>query len=359
MKTLIVNASSGDYPVMIGQGLLDGQSLPGAAIAGSQVMLISNETVGPLYADRVLSALDEYEVSRFDLPDGERYKTLEQFSVLIDSMLDAGMNRDATIVSLGGGVVTDIAGFVAACYQRGISHLAIPTTLLAQVDAAVGGKTAVNHQRGKNLIGAFHQPGAVIADVDTLTTLDPRQMRAGLAEVLKAALIADAGFWDWLGANAERVLALDADALIHAVYESCRIKADIVAADERERGTRALLNLGHSFAHAIETLTDYRYLHGEAVAIGLSMAARLSVLCGYLDAGHADDIDDMLQRCGLPLRADQVDADAMLEQMAMDKKVEAGQLRLVLLSKPGAAEIRSDFDPAALKSVLASESARD
>lgn len=356
MMTLTVKTGSRNYPVHVGPGLLGSAPLFADAIAGRQVLLVSNETVAPLYAGRVEATLAGYEVTRFDFPDGEQHKTPDRFLALIDAMAEARMNRDATIVSLGGGVVTDIAGFAAACYQRGITHVAVPTTLLAQVDAAVGGKTAVNHPRGKNLIGAFHQPSAVIADVDTLATLDDRQLRAGFAEVIKSALITDREFWAWLCENAERVLALDADAVAHVIYTSCRIKAAIVAADERERGQRALLNLGHSFAHAIETLSDYRYLHGEAVAIGLSMAAELSVRCGYMEAAHADAIDSLLDRCGLPRHADGIDAASMLDAMGMDKKVEGGKLRLILLSEPGVAEIRDDYDRVALKSVLSGES---
>lgn len=359
MKTLTVNTGSRIYPVHVGEGLLDDTSLFADAIAGRQVLLVSNETVAPLYADRVTTALADYDITRFDLPDGERHKTPDQFLTLIDAMVKAGMNRDTTIVSLGGGVVTDIAGFAAACYQRGVAHIAVPTTLLAQVDAAVGGKTAVNHPRGKNLIGAFHQPAAVIADVDTLDTLDDRQLRAGFAEVIKSALIADREFWVWLCDNAERVLALEADAVAQVIYTSCRIKAEIVAADERERGQRALLNLGHSFAHAIETLSEYGYLHGEAVAIGLSMAADLSVRCGYMTAEHAGAIDALLDRCGLPRRADGIDAGPMLDAMGMDKKVAGGKLRLILLSEPGVAMIRDDYDPALLQAVLSGQPGND
>lgn len=352
MKTVTVNVASGSYPVHIGRGLLSDSALLAGMVPGKQVFLVSNETVGPLHAAAVEKALGAFEISKYELPDGERFKNLEYFSLLLDRLVDSGMHRDATIVSLGGGVVSDIAGFAAACYQRGIAHIICPTTLLAQVDAAIGGKTAINHAGGKNLVGAFHQPIGVVADVATLDTLDDRQMRAGMAEIVKSALIADEAFFGWLESHAGEVLLRDRQALIHAIETTCRIKARIVAADEKESGSRAILNLGHSFAHAIEAESDYRYLHGEAVAVGLLLAAEVAVRIGLADAELVRRIRSLNEQCGLPTGIEGLDPGKLAKKMTMDKKVLSGKLTLVLPEEPGSVVLCDSFDPALPESVM-------
>jgi 3-dehydroquinate synthase len=263
------------------------------------------------------------------------------------------MNRDACIAALGGGVVGDIAGFAAACYQRGVDYVQVPTTLLAQVDSSVGGKTGVNHPGGKNLIGAFHQPRAVISDTDTLATLPPRELRAGLAEVIKAALVADPGFLDWIEANLEALLSLEPGAVARAIRRSCEIKAAIVAEDEREHGRRALLNLGHTFGHAIETAAGYgEWLHGEAVAAGLVMAADLSRRLGWIDAADLARVKSLLARAGLPVVAPPIGAGRALALMGLDKKVLAGRIRLVLLRRVGEGVVSGDYPADALEATL-------
>ena len=281
MKTLTVDLGDRSYPIQIGQGLLDEADLLTAHISGRQVMVVSNTTVAPLYLDRVLASLDGLETATVILPDGEQYKTLDTLNTIFTALLEQRFNRGCTLVALGGGVVGDITGFAAASYQRGVAFLQVPTTLLAQVDSSVGGKTGVNHPLGKNMIGAFHQPGCVVIDTDTLDTLDDRQLAAGLAEVIKYGLIYDADFFAWLEENVSAIMARNKMALARAIERSCTIKAEIVAADERESGMRALLNLGHTFGHAIETGTGYgNWLHGEAVATGMLMAVDLSARHG-------------------------------------------------------------------------------
>ena len=287
------------------------------------------------------------------LPGGESQKTLGNVAVIIDALVAARLNRDGLVLALGGGVVGDIAGFAAASYQRGIAIVQLPTTLLAQVDSSVGGKTGVNHPGGKNLIGAFHQPHAVLADTDTLSTLPDRQLRAGLTEVIKAALVADAAFFAWLEANLERLLAKDAAALAEAIRRACAIKAAIVAEDEREQGRRALLNLGHTFGHAIEAGAGYgTVLHGEAVAAGLVLAAELSARTGRLPGADARRVREILAAAGLPVDPPRLGAARMLELMAMDKKVKGGALRLVLLDGIGRAVIADDYPRESLERLL-------
>jgi 3-dehydroquinate synthase len=287
------------------------------------------------------------------LPGGEEQKTLFNVAAIIDALVAARLNRDGMVLALGGGVIGDIAGFAAASYQRGIAFVQLPTTLLAQVDSAVGGKTGVNHPGGKNLIGAFHQPSAVVTDTDTLSTLPERQLRAGFAEIVKAALIADGAFFSWLEANATALLARDAAALGHAIRRACEIKAAIVAEDEREEGRRALLNLGHSFGHAIETGAGYgRVLHGEAVATGLVLAAELSARTGRLPGTDAQRIRELLAGAGLPVDPPRIGRQTMLDLMGMDKKVAGGRLRLVLLDAIGAAAITADYPRDALEALL-------
>ncbi len=356
MRTLNVELGSRSYPIHIGRDLLQQQALWLPCLRGRQVMIVSSETVAPLYLDSVAGSLREAdrEVATVVLPDGESHKTLASVEQILDALMAHRFGRDCTVVALGGGVIGDVAGFAAACYQRGVALIQVPTTLLAQVDSSVGGKTGVNHPRGKNMIGAFHQPLGVIADIGVLDTLGERELRAGLAEVIKYGLIADAEFLSWLEANMPRLLARDEQALMHAIEVSCLTKAAIVAEDEREAGRRALLNLGHTFGHAIETGTGYgTWLHGEAVAAGMLMAADMSCRMGNISTQDVARIKALLEAAGLPVAAPAgMDADAFLELMASDKKVLAGQLRLVLLDAIGNARVRADFDPAMLRATL-------
>lgn len=356
MDTIEVRLGARSYPIHIGAGLLADRELLERTVGTGQVLIVSNETVAPLYLATLQDSLAAADSEVILIPDGERYKTLETFSKIMDKLIDARFHRDARIVALGGGVVGDLAGFAAACYQRGIDCVQAPTTLLAQVDSSVGGKTAVNHPRAKNMIGAFHQPIAVIADTDTLRSLPPRELAAGLAEVIKYGLLADESFFAWLEAHVEELLALDPSALRHAIRRSCEIKAEIVAEDELEHGKRALLNLGHSFGHALEAAGGYqRWLHGEAVAIGLNLAAAASRRLGRLDEPSCARIRTLLQRAHLPYRAPGVAADDVLAHMRLDKKARRNTMTLVLLDGIGAAVRAPAPDEQVLREVLAAE----
>ena len=354
MKTLQVALGARSYPIYIGAGLLRRPELLRAHIAGQQVMVVSNETVAPLYMERLAPALTDYEWGRVILPDGEQYKTLEVLNRIFDALLAGRFARDATLIALGGGVIGDMAGFAAACYQRGVPFIQVPTTLLAQVDSSVGGKTGVNHPLGKNMIGAFHQPRCVLIDTDTLGTLDDRQLRAGIAEVIKYGLLRDADFFTWLERHMADLLGRDEAALAHAIEQSCRNKAEIVAADERESGLRALLNLGHTFGHAIETGLGYgAWLHGEAVAAGMCMAAEMSWRLGWLAEADKQRAVALIDAAGLPTRAPAaLTVERFLALMAVDKKVKAGRLRLVLLRGIGEAVLSADFDEAVLRKAI-------
>jgi len=345
MNTLTVDLGTRSYRIYIGQSLLGKAELLQKYITGKQVMVVSNETVAPLYLKDVLGMLAGFETATVILPDGEQYKNLDTLNTIFSALLENRFNRDCTLVALGGGVVGDITGFAAASYQRGVSFLQIPTTLLAQVDSSVGGKTGVNHPQGKNMIGAFHQPRCVLIDTNTLDTLDDRQLAAGLAEVIKYGLIHDAGFFAWLEANMDALKARDKQALAYAIERSCTIKAEIVAADERENGKRALLNLGHTFGHAIETCTGYgTWLHGEAVATGMLMAADLSARHGWLQPESVKRAEQLLQLAGLPTTPPDSMSEAQFrELMSIDKKVIGGKLRLVLLKNMGEAIVTGDF----------------
>jgi len=350
---LTIELGERSYPIMIGEGLLDDAALLARHIAARDVLVVTNSTVGPLYADRLCRGLAGKRIQTVTLPDGEQYKTLAVLGQVFDALVEARLNRDGCVVALGGGVVGDMAGFAAACYQRGIEFVQVPTTLLAQVDSAVGGKTGINHPGGKNLIGAFHQPRAVLADLATLRTLPPRELRAGLAEVIKYGLVDDAGFLDWIEHNLDRLLALDMDALAQAVRRSCEIKARIVAADEREQGQRALLNLGHTFGHAIETAEGYgEWLHGEAVAVGMLLAADLSQRLGWLQPAEVERVRALLRRAGLPLEAPRIGAGRALQLMGMDKKVLQGRIRLVLLRRVGAGCVTGEYPAEVLQATL-------
>ena len=354
MNTLTVDLGVRSYPINIGQGLLDQATLLTPHIRGRQVMVVSNTTVAPLYLDRIMSSLDGLDTATVILPDGEQYKTLDTLNTIFTALLEKRFNRGCTLVALGGGVVGDITGFAAASYQRGVAFLQVPTTLLAQVDSSVGGKTGVNHPLGKNMIGAFHQPGCVLIDTDTLDTLDDRQLAAGLAEVIKYGLIYDVGFFTWLEENIDALKARDKQALGHAIERSCAIKAEIVAADERESGKRALLNLGHTFGHAIETGTGYgNWLHGEAVATGMQMAADLSARHGWLPQADVERTETLLTRAGLPtVPPASMNEQQFLDLMAVDKKVVDGGLRLVLLKAIGDAFVTAEFESGLLSETL-------
>ncbi|HMM77996.1 MAG TPA: 3-dehydroquinate synthase [Gammaproteobacteria bacterium] len=350
-----VELAERSYPIFIGAGLLRDAALIGRAIKTRQVMVVSNERVAPLYLERLLAGLGERQVASVVLPDGEEYKTLDSFSLIMTALLEHRFERGCTVVALGGGVVGDLAGFAAACYQRGVRFVQVPTTLLAQVDSAVGGKTAVNHALGKNMIGAFHQPVAVLADLDTLSTLDVREFRAGVAEIIKYGLIRDREFFEWLELNLDALMMRETAAVTHAIKRSCENKAEVVAADEHESGERALLNLGHSFGHAIEHALGYgSWLHGEAVGAGMCMAARMSARIGMIAPTTRDRIIALIARAGLPIAPPPgPSVDDLLEAMSVDKKNRDGRIRLVLLDAIGHASVRDDYDVQALLEVLA------
>jgi 3-dehydroquinate synthase len=354
MRTLHVDLGERSYPIYIAPRLIGDAELYRRHIVGRQVMVVTNETVAPLYLAPVIAALGGYQVETVILPDGEAYKTLEVLNSIFDALLTHRFDRRCTLLALGGGVVGDMAGFAAACYQRGVSFVQVPTTLLAQVDSSVGGKTGVNHPLGKNMIGAFHQPLCVVADTETLTTLPDRELSAGLAEVIKYGLIDDPEFFTWLEANMDGLRARESAAVAHAVERSCRDKALVVAADEREAGRRALLNLGHTFGHAIETGVGYgEWLHGEAVGAGLCMAADLSCRLGWITDTELDRILDLVRRAGLPVAPPKgIGTDRFLELMAVDKKVLDGRLRLVLLKGVGKALVTDGFPLQALRETL-------
>jgi 3-dehydroquinate synthase len=345
METLRVELQERSYPIYIGAGLLGRADILSSHVRGSQVLVATNETVGPLYLDGVLGALAGFEREAIVLPDGEQYKTLETVQRIYDVLLRKRFDRSTTVIALGGGVVGDIAGFAAATYQRGVNFIQIPTTLLAQVDSSVGGKTGVNHPLAKNMIGAFHQPRCVLSDTETLATLDDRQLRAGCAEIIKYGLIRDRSFFVWLEGHIGQILARDGETLCYAVARSCENKAEVVASDELEAGPRALLNLGHTFGHAIESGLGYgRWLHGEAVAAGLVLAADLSQRMGWLSAEDRRRVEGLVAAAGLPTRCPAgLDRQRMLEIMGVDKKVRGGRLRLVLLKAIGAAVVSTDF----------------
>ena len=352
--TVDVDLGLSRYPITIGAGLIGDADVFRALVPGVDLLVVTNTTVGPLYLEPLRAALPGRRVAECVLPDGEEYKTQATLGAVFDVLVSQRFNRDAVLLARGGGVIGDIAGFAAACYQRGIGFVQVPTTLLAQVDSSVGGKTGVNHPGGKNLIGAFHQPLAVIADTATLSTLPDRELRAGLAEVIKYGFICDPVFLEWLDENLANLLARDPAALTHAIARSCEIKAGVVAGDERERGRRAILNFGHTFGHAIEAATGFTsYLHGEAVAIGMVVAADLSHRLGLIDASGAQRVKDMLARAQLPTAAPRIGAKRTAELMAMDKKVLGGSVRLVLLEGFGKAVVSGRYDARALEATLA------
>ncbi len=354
MRTLAVELGTRSYPIYIGAGLLAREQPLANHVAGRKVLIVTNDTVAPLYLSKVAALLQRYSPVTVILPDGEQYKTVAGLNPIFDTLLAQRCDRRTTLVALGGGVVGDMTGFAAAVYQRGVPFIQIPTTLLAQVDSSVGGKTGVNHPLGKNMIGAFYQPRCVVIDTDTLVTLPDKELSAGIAEVIKYGLICDHDFFSWLEQNMDRLLARETDALSFAIERSCRTKAVVVAADELEAGRRALLNFGHTFGHAIETGTGYgSWLHGEAVAAGMVMAADLSRRLGWLSATEAKRTEDLIRRAHLPTQGPYLlDAGRMLDLMAVDKKVEDGRLRLILLRGIGNAVIESDVPQSLLLDTL-------
>ena len=354
MKTLNLELGTRSYPIHIGSGLLQRPELLHPHLHGQRLFVVSNETVAPLHGEALRALLAGHPVTWMDLPDGEQFKTLATVESILTRMLEARLDRGSTLIAFGGGVVGDIAGFAAAIYQRGIDFIQVPTTLLSQVDSSVGGKTGVNHPLGKNMIGAFHQPRAVIIDTDTLRTLPRRELRAGAAEIIKYGLIQDAGLFAWLERHIEELLDLQPEILIEAIYRSCACKAEVVAADERESGQRALLNLGHTFGHAIEAGMGYgHWLHGEAVGTGMAMAARMSEQMGWLSRTERERAEALIARAGLQLSPPpEVGAERFQELMAIDKKVMDGRLRLVLLKAIGTAVVTAEFPPEALANTL-------
>ena len=338
-KTKILNVELADksYPIYIGNDLLSSNSVMTDHIQGKQVMIVTNTTIAPLYLEKLKAALEGFNVESVVLPDGEKFKTLETLNKVFDGLLKAKFDRSSTLVALGGGVVGDITGFAAASYQRGVNFIQVPSTLLSQVDSSVGGKTGVNHELGKNMIGAFYQPKAVIIDVDTLDTLSDQEYSAGMAEVIKYGLLGNADFFSMLETNIESIMARNKDLIIEIIFNSCKDKASIVALDEFERGKRALLNLGHTFGHGIENAFGYgNYLHGEAVSIGMVMAAKLSMDEGHLSHEDAIRVENILSKANLPIAIKKsIDSETLIESMSLDKKSIDGKIRLVLLKALG------------------------
>jgi len=357
MHTLKVELAERSYPIHIGENLLGDPELLQPYLAGRQVAVVTNETVGPLYLAQLSKALEGRSVLSVALPDGEAYKNWETLQKIFDALLGARHDRRTTIIALGGGVVGDMAGFAAACYQRGVDFIQVPTTLLSQVDSSVGGKTGINHPLGKNMIGAFYQPKAVLIDTATLRSLPPRELSAGLAEVVKYGLIHDEPFLSWLEANMDALVAVDQAALTEAISRSCAAKALVVNADEREAGVRATLNLGHTFGHAIETQMGYGvWLHGEAVAAGTAMALEMSMRLGWIGQAARDRGIRLLLRAGLPVVPPaEMSADDFLRHMAVDKKVIGGRMRLVLLRQLGEAVVTDDYAPEILQATLTAD----
>ena len=354
MQTLHVELGDRRYPIFIGSHL-DPQALLEPYIKGKQVMIVTNETVAPLYLKHYVTALEALgkKVSTCILPDGEKYKNIEHLNLIFDALLEAGFNRDCTVLALGGGVIGDMAGFASACFQRRVYFIQVPTTLLSQVDSSVGGKTGINHPLGKNMIGAFQQPQVVLADMAQLKTLPPRELSAGLAEVIKYALLGDAEFLTWLEEHMDKLVQGDETLLAEAVYRSCAHKARIVANDEKEQGERALLNLGHTFGHAIESYLGYgEWLHGEAVATGMVMAADLSCKMGWISQNDLERTRKIIARAKLPIVCPQIPLDDFLGYMAHDKKVLNGQLRLILMKNIGQAVITKEFDIDLMKQAI-------
>ena len=357
MQTLHVDLGERSYPIYIGADLLSRSELLTAHIVGRQVAVVTNETVAPLYLAKLEQALAGYSVTSVVLPDGESFKNWETLQLIFDGLLSARHDRKTTIVALGGGVIGDMAGFAAACYQRGVNFIQVPTTLLSQVDSSVGGKTGINHPLGKNMVGAFYQPQAVLIDIESLHTLPERELSAGLAEVIKYGLICDEPFLTWLEENMTALRQLDPQALTYAIERSCSAKARVVAADERESGVRATLNLGHTFGHAIETQQGYGvWLHGEAVAAGTVMALDMSERLGWISRADRERAVRLFVEAGLPVvpPEDMTAADFM-EHMAVDKKVLDGKLRLVLLRSLGEAVVTGEFPRDILDATLSAD----
>lgn len=353
-RTVTVDLGERSYPIIIGSGLIESGFDLTPFIPGKDCLIVSNETVAPLYGEKLRACLGDKTIHTIDLPDGEQFKTQATANTVIDALVAGKSHRDATVIALGGGVVGDIAGFAAACYMRGIHFLQVPTTLLAQVDSSVGGKTGVNHADGKNLVGAFHQPNAVLIDTATLATLPDREYRAGLAEVIKYGAIVDRKFFAWLEENIAALSDKDNDALAYAITRSCELKAEVVAGDEKEQGRRALLNFGHTFGHAIENSLGYgEWLHGEAVAAGMVMAAGMS----NIDVSEQQRLKALLTSARLPSAPPDVDADVLRNAMLMDKKVKSKRLRFVLLRSLGEAFVTDEYDEAALESTLSGDDA--
>ena len=336
-KILNVELADKSYPIYIGSDLLSSKSLLSDHIQGKQVMVVTNTTIAPLYLEKLKDALSDFNVESVILPDGEEFKTLETLNKVFDALLKAKFDRSSTLVALGGGVVGDITGYAAASYQRGVNFIQVPTSLLSQVDSSVGGKTGVNHELGKNMIGAFYQPKAVIIDVDTLDTLSDQEYSAGMAEVIKYGLLGNADFFYMLETNIEAIMARNKDLIIEIIFNSCKDKASIVALDEFERGKRALLNLGHTFGHGIENAFGYgNYLHGEAVSIGMVMATKLSMDEGYLSNEDAIRVESILSKADLPISIKKsIGSETLIEAMSLDKKSIDGKIRLVLLKALG------------------------
>lgn len=355
MQTLTVELGERSYPIHIGLGLLNKPELILPHLQRKQVAIVTNTTVAPLYLEKLAQPLRSAGVSVIEivLPDGEAYKNSETLNLIYDALLQNRCERRATLIALGGGVIGDLTGYAAATYLRGVPFIQIPTTLLSQVDSSVGGKTGINHPLGKNMIGAFYQPQLVLADIATLQTLPPRELSAGLAEVIKYGLIRDIDFFEWLERNMPSLLSLNPDVMSYAIYRSCQNKAEVVAADERESGERALLNLGHTFGHAIENAMGYgNWLHGEAVAAGTMLAAELSQRMGWLNGDDVARIESLFRAANLPTEAPALGTERYLDLMGLDKKVQDGNLRFVLQQGIGKSVLTNQYDAAALKQVL-------